>query len=101
MISDELIDYAEAHSTLEYPLLSRLNRETSLTQAIPHMLAGHMQGLLLRFISQMIKPRRILEIGTFTGYSAINLAMGLHCTPQEEGILHTIEIDPGTGRSHS
>jgi predicted O-methyltransferase YrrM len=94
MISDELFNYAEEHSTTEYPYLNRLNRETNLKQVYPHMLAGHMQGLLLRFISQMIQPRRILEIGTFTGYSAINLAMGLDCTPQEEGILHTIEVDP-------
>jgi predicted O-methyltransferase YrrM len=93
MISDELHDYAEKHSTSEYPFLERLTRETNLTQVYPRMLAGPMQGLLLRFISQMIKPRRILEIGTFTGYSAINLAMGLHSTPQEEGILHTIEVD--------
>jgi len=94
MISDELFDYAEQHSTPESPLLEQLNRETNLTQIYPHMLAGHMQGLLLKFISQMIKPLRILEIGTFTGYSAINLAMGLHSTPQEEGILHTIEVEP-------
>jgi len=94
MISKELLDYSEAHSTPEYPFLERLNRETNLTQVYPRMLAGHMQGLLLRFISQMIKPRKILEIGTFTGYSAINLAMGLHSTESEEGILHTIEVDP-------
>ena len=94
MISDELFDYAEQHSTPESPLLEQLNRETNLTQIYPHMLAGHMQGLLLKFISQMIKPLRILEIGTFTGYSAINLALGLQSTPQEEGILHTIEVDP-------
>jgi predicted O-methyltransferase YrrM len=93
MISDELLDYAEGHTTSEYPFLERLNRETNLTQVYPRMLAGPMQGLFLRFISQMIQPRRILEIGTFTGYSAINLAMGLHSTPQEEGILHTIEVD--------
>jgi len=94
MISDELLDYAEKHSTPEYPFLERLNRETNLTQLYPRMLAGPLQGLLLRFISQMIKPRRILEIGTFTGYSAINLAKGLQSTPQEEGILHTIEVEP-------
>jgi predicted O-methyltransferase YrrM len=58
------------------------------------MLAGHMQGMLLRMISQMIGPRRILEIGTFTGYSAINLSMGLCSSPPEDGILHTIEVDP-------
>jgi caffeoyl-CoA O-methyltransferase len=94
MISSELFDYAEAHSTPEYDFLAKLNRETNLTQVYPRMLAGHMQGLLLRLISQMIKPRRILEIGTFTGYSAINLAMGLSMTPGDEGLLHTIDVDP-------
>jgi len=94
MISDELLDYAEQHSTQEYPILERLNRETQLTQVYPRMLAGHMQGMMLRLVSQMIKPRRILEIGTFTGYSAINLAMGLNFSPAEEGVLHTIEVDP-------
>ena len=94
MISDALFEYAEQHSTPEYLFLDRLNRETHLTQVYPRMLAGHMQGMLLRFISQMIKPRRILEIGTFTGYSAINLALGLNSSPAEEGILHTIEVDP-------
>ena len=76
MISTELFDYAEQHSTPEYSFLAELNRETNLTQVYPRMLAGHMQGMLLRFISQMIKPRRILEIGTFTGYSAISFALG-------------------------
>jgi predicted O-methyltransferase YrrM len=94
MISNELLEYAEQHSTPEYPFLVKLNRETQLTQLYPRMLAGSMQGMLLRLLSQMIKPRRILEIGTFTGYSAINLAMGLHSFPMEESFLHTIEVDP-------
>jgi len=94
MISNEIFNYAEEHTTPEYPFLEKLNRETNLTQVYPRMLAGHMQGMLIRFISQMIKPNRILEIGTFTGYSAINLAMGLHSLPHKEGILHTIEVDP-------
>jgi predicted O-methyltransferase YrrM len=94
MNSNELSEYAEQHSTPEYPFLATLNRETHLTQVYPRMLAGHMQGMLLRLISQMINPRRILEIGTFTGYSAINLAMGLTSSPGDEGILHTIEVDP-------
>ncbi len=94
MISDELLKYAEQHSSPEYTFLADLNRETNLTQLYPRMLAGHMQGMLLRLISQMIKPRRILEIGTFTGYSAINLALGLSTSSTEEGLLHTIEVDP-------
>lgn len=105
MMNPELIEYAELHSTPELPILAKLNRETHLTQVYPRMLAGHIQGTLLRFISSMMKPRRILEIGTFTGYSAINLALGLnHPTPspspEGEGstipvpLVHTIEVDP-------
>jgi len=94
MISTELFDYAEQHSTPEYSFLAELNRETNLTQVYPRMLAGHMQGMLLRFISQMIKPRRILEIGTFTGYSAISFALGLCSSEEDEGLLHTIDVDP-------
>jgi caffeoyl-CoA O-methyltransferase len=94
MNSDELFEYAERHSTPEFKVLENLNRETHLTQVYPRMLAGHMQGMLLRMISQMIRPERILEIGTFTGYSAINLAAGLHSSSSREGILHTIEVDP-------
>ena len=86
----ELIKYAEDHTTPEFPVLEKLNRETHLTQVYPRMLSGHIQGTLLRMISSMLKPSRILEIGTFTGYSAINLSYGL----TENGILHTIEVDP-------
>jgi caffeoyl-CoA O-methyltransferase len=93
MNTNELFEYARKHSTPEYPFLEALNRETHLTQVYPRMLAGHMQGMLLRFISRMIRPRRILEIGTFTGYSAICLAAGLTTAPGDEGILHTIDVD--------
>ncbi len=96
MQNEELYAYAGAHSTPETPLLARLNRETHLSQVYPQMLSGHLQGTFLRMISQMIKPRRVLEIGTFTGYSAINLAMGLNSypIPGERGIMHTIEVNP-------
>ena len=90
MDDTRLTEYAEHHSTPEPPVLARLNRETHLSQVYPQMLAGHLQGTFLRMISQMIRPVRILEIGTFTGYSAITLAMGL----QENGLLHTIEVNP-------
>jgi len=99
MINEEFYTYAMAHSTPETPLLERLNRETHLSQVSPQMLSGHLQGTFLRMVSQMIRPMRILEIGSFTGYSAINLAMGLN-TPSktspggEGGVLHTIEINP-------
>ena len=88
MVSKEIEQYCEAHSSPESEFLAALNRETHLTQVYPRMLSGPMQGTFLRFISQMIRPARILEIGTFTGYSAINLALGC------EGIVHTIEVNP-------
>ena len=96
MLNEELEAYAGAHSTPEAPLLARLNRETHLSQVYPKMLSGHLQGTFLRMISHMIKPLRVLEIGTFTGYSAINLALGLNCSsiPEERGIMHTIEVNP-------
>src|SRR5512146_1827747 len=90
MISDEMIAYAEEHSSPEVNVLARLNRETHLTQLYPRMLAGHMQGMFLRMVSQMIRPMRVLEIGTFTGYSTINFAYGLPAC----GLIHTIEINP-------
>ncbi|HPT09102.1 MAG TPA: methyltransferase, partial [Bacteroidales bacterium] len=77
MGEETLSAYAEAHTTPETQVLHRLNRETHLTKVYPRMLAGLLQGTFLRFISTMIRPARILEIGTFTGYSAINLAAGL------------------------
>jgi predicted O-methyltransferase YrrM len=89
-MTPELEKYADEHTTPEYPVLTKLSRETHLSQVYPRMLSGHLQGTLLRMISAMVKPLRILEIGTFTGYSAICLAGGM----PENGILHTIEVDP-------
>ena len=106
LINEELEKYAAQHTTDELPLLAKLNRETHLTQVYPRMLSGHLQGTFLRMISRMVKPFRILEIGTFTGYSAINLAVGLANRPatdssstkkdkiKDEAKLHTIEVDP-------
>jgi caffeoyl-CoA O-methyltransferase len=79
--------YITEHSTPEDALLAELNRETHLKVLYPNMLSGHIQGNLLELISCMIKPRYILEIGTYTGYSAICLAKGL----QNDGKLITIE----------
>jgi caffeoyl-CoA O-methyltransferase len=90
MISDELLEYAARHTTPELPVLEKLNHETHLSQVYPQMLAGSMQGTFLRFVSEMMKPQHVLEIGTFTGYSAICLASGLPPT----GVLHTIEVNP-------
>jgi caffeoyl-CoA O-methyltransferase len=102
MINDELTEYAEAHTSDEWSLLAKLSRETHLTQVYPRMLAGNLQGTFLRMISTMLRPKRILEIGTFTGYSTINLAMGLAPPPAPSpagegngvGLLHTIEVNP-------
>ncbi len=82
--------YAEAHTTPEADLIHRLNRETHLKQRMPNMLSGHLQGQFLRMMSLMVKPERILEIGTFTGYSALCLSAGL----KPGGQLHTIENNP-------
>lgn len=89
VIPEDIQAFAERYSTPETELLYRLHRETYLKIAQPHMLSGHLQGRLLTMVSQMIKPRRILEIGTFTGYSAICLAQGL----TEDGVLHTIDVN--------
>lgn len=89
ILSDEMIQYLEDHTSPENGLLKKLNRETHLKVLKPHMLSGHIQGTLLSMLSRMIRPKQILEIGTYTGYSAICLAQGL----AEDGILHTIEIN--------
>ncbi|HWD90288.1 MAG TPA: O-methyltransferase [Mucilaginibacter sp.] len=81
--------YLEDHCDAEPSELQKINRETYLKVLQPHMLSGHYQGRLLSMLSKMIQPRRILEIGTFTGYSTICLAEGL----TEDGIIHTIEIN--------
>jgi predicted O-methyltransferase YrrM len=81
--------YAEKYSSPEAGVLNRLNRETYLKVEQPHMLSGHLQGLYLTMVSQMLQPRRILEIGTYTGYSAICLAQGLTA----DGLLYTLDIN--------
>ncbi len=80
-------EYASAYSTPEPEVLKKLNRETYARILRPRMLSGHLQGRLLSFISRMIQPTTILEIGTYTGYSAICLAEGL----KVDGLLHTID----------
>lgn len=83
------LDYCLTHTSPQPALLEALERETNLKTLSPQMLSGHLQGALLRFISQVLKPSRILEIGTFTGYSTICLACGL----EDDGVLHTIEVN--------
>lgn len=84
-----LDDYADSFTTPESEVLAALNRETNIKRNDAQMLSGHLQGALLQMISRMIQPRCILEIGTYTGYSAICLAHGL----QQGGKLHTIDIE--------
>lgn len=80
--------YAERYSTPEDPLLKEVAAETAQTHDDFHMLSGHLQGKFLELLSRMVQPKRILEVGTFTGYSAICLAKGL----LKDGKLHTIEL---------
>lgn len=82
-------DYIIDHSDPEDPVLAELNRKTNLKILRPRMLSGHLQGKILEMISKMIQPQKILEIGTYTGYSAICLAKGL----KNNGVLHTIELN--------
>ena len=89
IINEEIEIYCETHTTNEIDLLYRLNRETNIKVLRPRMLSGQLQGRFLTMVSMMLKPEFILEIGTYTGYSALCLAEGL----QETGRLHTIEID--------
>ena len=82
-----LAEYIEQHSSPESPALKQITRSTHLEVINPRMLSGHIQGRVLSMLSQMIQPKRILELGTFTGYSALCLAEGL----TEDGKLITIE----------
>lgn len=84
--------YSENHSQDESELLKKLNRETFLKVPQPRMLSGHLQGRFLSFISKLISPQRILEIGTYTGYSALCLAEGLN----DSGKLFTIDPNEET-----
>jgi predicted O-methyltransferase YrrM len=80
-------EYIEKYTSPEAEILKELNRETHLKILRPRMLSGHIQGEFLKMLSRFIKPNNILEIGTYTGYSAICLAEGL----SENGKLYTIE----------
>ena len=77
IVDPQMADYAAAHTSPETPLLKKINRDTHASVLKPRMLSGHLQGRLLSMISHMINPWSILEIGTYTGYSAICLAEGL------------------------
>ncbi|MDX1760804.1 MAG: O-methyltransferase [Christiangramia sp.] len=88
-LPEELDDYIVAHSQKEPELLAKLNRETNQKVMQPRMLSGAYQGRVLSLLSKLIRPKTILEIGTYTGYSALCLAEGL----PKEGELHTIDVN--------
>lgn len=88
-LSQDIEKYILDHSEPESDILRELNRETNVHIYHPRMLSGHLQGRVLKMLSSMIKPENVLEIGTYTGYSAICLAEGL----QPNGKIHTIEIN--------
>lgn len=92
-LPEAISDYAAHHSEPESALLSELYRETHSKVLMPRMVSGHLQGRLLSMVSRMIRPTTILEIGTFTGYSAICLSEGL----VPGGKLHTIDINDELG----
>jgi len=87
-ISQELEDYIANHSQKEPELLKALDKETYQKILLPRMLSGHFQGRVLSMLSKLISPLNILEIGTYTGYSALCLCEGM----KEKGVLHTIDI---------
>ncbi|MCB0628727.1 MAG: O-methyltransferase [Lewinella sp.] len=89
-LATTLHDYCEAHSSQPDPVLYELERETGLKTLAPQMITGALQGQLLSLISRLKSPRRILEVGTFTGYATICLARGLAAG----GEMHTIEVNP-------
>ena len=86
---EKINDYAEAHTSPDSDLLIALERETHLKTLSPRMLSGHLQGRFLSLISHLMQPKRVLEIGTFTGYSALCLAEGL----ADNGILYALEAN--------
>jgi caffeoyl-CoA O-methyltransferase len=88
-INPNILKYSEAHTTLESDLLKRINRHTHAQVLMPRMLSGHLQGRILSMFSNMLRPKRVLEIGTYTGYSALCMAEGL----APDGKLITIDIN--------
>ncbi len=89
IVSSDIHAYSEAHTSAESLLLRQINRETHAVVHMPRMLSGHLQGRFLSMISKMIQPKSILEIGTYTGYSALCLVEGL----APGGTLVTLDIN--------
>lgn len=89
LLAEGLQTYLEQHCDPEPDLLRYINRETHLKVPMPRMLSGHYQGRVLSFLSKIISPSRILEIGTYTGYATLCLAEGL----VDDGLIHTIDVN--------
>ena len=89
IVNNKIEDYIRKNSSKEPEILKDLNKETYLKVLNPRMLSGHLQGRFLSIITKLLKPKKILEIGTYTGYSAICMSEGL----VENGIIHTIDIN--------
>lgn len=89
LINDDLQDLLLQYCEPENQLLQQIDRETNLKVLMPRMISGHYQGRVLSMLSKMVSPKRILEIGTFTGYATLCLAEGL----AENGILYTLDIN--------
>ena len=87
-LSEDLEEYVALHSQKEPELLAQLNKETYQKILLPRMLSGHFQGRVLSMLSKLIRPKNILEIGTYTGYATLCLCEGM----QENGLIHTIDI---------
>ena len=85
----DLQQYVEEHTQSEPDLLAKINRQTHLQFLNPRMLSGHLQGRVLSMISHMLRPSRVLEIGTYTGYATLAMAEGL----QDDGRIYTIDIN--------
>lgn len=89
MLTEALDDYIRSHSDDEGTLLAALNRDANVNLLRPRMLSGHLQGRILKMFCRMLRPQRVLEIGTYTGYATLCLAEGL----ETGGLVHTIEIN--------
>lgn len=89
MITKEIEDYIINHSEVEEEILQKINRETNAKMLHPRMLSGALQGQVLKMLTKMIRPKNVLEIGTFTGYSAISIALAL----EKNSIITTIDIN--------
>lgn len=88
-VMDALERYIHDHTSPEEPLLEELDRATHHRMVAPRMISGHIQGKLLELLMALLRPRRVLEIGTFTGYSALSMAAGL----EEGSLVDTFEVD--------